>query len=233
MTKMDNRGQCLDYQLTGDISQVEKEILGVILKFSEKRRQFTFKNLLKACKSQLNYPIDEIFFNLQELYKRKILVEDRQLVKVKILENPNRNLIHQLIIENPGIQLSDLIKLADIPLQTCSWHITILKQFKMIKDIQYKNRYCFGSVNISDNHLKIYHILRNKLNKSVLKEISQNPLMTLSAISEKLKVALSTLHYHINELENAGLISISAEGSSQFLRISSEIQLNQFFFSAD
>ena len=229
MTKMDNRGQCLDYQLTGGISQVEKEILGVILKFNEKKRQFTFKNLLKACKSQLNYPIEEIFFNLQELYKRKILVEDSQLVKVKILESPNRKLIYQLIMENPGVQLSDLIKLADIPLQTCSWHIAILKRFEMIKTIQYKNRYCFGNVNISDNHLKIYNILKNKINKIILKEISQNPLITLSAISEKLKMALSTLHYHINELKTAGLISISMEGSSQFLKISSEIQINQFF----
>lgn len=218
----------MEYRLLGDITQIEKEILETILKFKENRKQFTFKNLLKVCNSQLNYSEKEIFFNLQKLYERNILIEERQLVKTEILDNDNRKLIYQLIVENPGIHLSELVEQTAIPLQTCSWHLIILQQFNLIKSIRYKNRSCFGNTNISDENLKIFHILRNKLNTNVLKEISQNSQTTFSNVSEKLKIAPSTLHYHINELRKAGLILVSEEGPSQILKICSEKQLNDF-----
>jgi predicted transcriptional regulator len=222
----------LEYQLIGVISQVEQEIIKIILKLKEKRQQFTFKSLLKVCKSKLEYSNDEIFFNLQKLYEKKVIVEDRQLVKARILDNANRKLLYQVIIENPGLQLSDLIKMTDIPLQTCCWHITILKQFKMIKSIQYKNRNCYGSENISDDHLKIYHMLRNDLNKRILKEIFQNSQISLSEISEKLKIALSTIHYHISELRNEGLIVTSGDDPSQLLKICPILKENPFFIES-
>ncbi|NVM29023.1 MAG: winged helix-turn-helix transcriptional regulator [Candidatus Helarchaeota archaeon] len=209
----------MDYQLLGDISQVEKNIIEIILKLKEDRKQFTFNRILKACKSRLSYSEDEIFFNLQKLYEKNILVEYRQLVKTEILENHNRKLIYHIINENPGIHLSELVQQTDIPLQTCSWHLTILQEFNMIKAIRVKNRYCFANVDISNDDLEIFHLLRNDLNKSVLKEISQNSQITFSNLSKKLDIAPSTLHYHINELKNARLISTSKEGTSQIFKI--------------
>ncbi len=215
-------GYYLEYKFPKDLSPIELDILRVIIKIREKNKFFSSKTLLKACISKLKYPTNEIFLNLKRLYEKNILIEGKQLLKIEILNNENRKIIYQIINENPGIQLRELSRTVKLPLQTCIWHVVILKKFEFIKSIKYKNVFCFGNANIPDDLLIVHQILRKELNNRIVYELIQNPQKTIQDLSEKLNISRSTIQYHINELTNVGLIDKVQKGHSELLRIRNE-----------
>ena len=215
-------GTCLDTGISEDLPQIQKDILKVILDMKKKRKMFNKKLIFKACRAKLPYTEDEIFSNLQQLYRKSFLVEGKQLVKTNILDSKNRKLLYNIINENPGIHLRELARVSNLPLKTCSWHLVILKKFEFIKVSQFKNQYCFGNVNISDELLKIHYILRNELNKKILSELIQSSTTTIPVLSDKLSIQRRTIQYHVNEMERLGLIEKIQEGRSALLKICDE-----------
>lgn len=212
----------MDKGIPEDLSQIQKDILKVILDLKKKKKMFNKKLIFKICRANLPYTEDEIFSNLQQLYQQNFLVEGKQLVKTNILDSMNRKLLYNIINENPGIHLRELARLSNIPLKTCSWHLVILKKFEFIKVFQFKNQYCFGNMNISDELLKIHHILRNELNKRILSELIQSSDATIPVLSDKLSIQRRTIQYHVKELELLGLIEKIQEGHSELLKICNE-----------
>lgn len=222
----------MDNGLPRDLSPIQKEIIKLVLSMQEKRKSFTKNLILKECKANLKYNEDEITSNLEILYQKSILVEGMQLIRPSILENANRNLIYLAINENPGIRLRELARLLNLTLPTCSWHIVILKEFKFIKILKFKNQFCFGHVNIADEFLIIHHILRNKLNRQIISELLQGTDLTIPVLSEKFGINRSTVQYHIKLLENLAIIEKIREGHSEFLKIRNKNRMNSLLNSS-
>ncbi len=215
-------GPYLETGIPKDLPQIEKDILKVILDMKKTRKMFSKKLIFKKCMAKLPYTENEIFLHLLLLYRKKFLVEGKQLVKTSILDSKNRKLLYDIINENPGIHLRELARFSNIPLKTCSWHLVILKKFEFIKFYQFKNQYCFGNVIISDELLKIHHILRNELNKKILSELIQSSDATIPGLSDKLSIQRHTIQNHVKELELFGLIERIQEGQTEFLKICNE-----------
>ncbi|NVM27952.1 MAG: winged helix-turn-helix transcriptional regulator [Candidatus Helarchaeota archaeon] len=204
------------------LSQVESDILKVILAIKEKKKMFNANKIVKICKTRLNYAEHEIISNLEKLYQKNILVEGTQLLKPEILKNPKRNIIYQTIDNNPGIHLRELARELNFPVQTCSWHLVILEKFGFINSLKFKNCYCFGNANISGDDLRIHHILRNELNKKIITELLQYPKTKIPDLIAKSKVNQSTFHYHIEELENYGIVKEYQIENMRYLNLMNE-----------
>ncbi|MHA1550084.1 MAG: winged helix-turn-helix domain-containing protein [Alphaproteobacteria bacterium] len=64
----------------------------------------------------------------------------------------------------------------------------------------------------------IFKALGYKTRTDILQEIKDNPEMTLSKLSDKFKMSIQTLRFHVQELKNAKLIiSRKKNGSVCFI----------------
>ncbi len=206
IVRINQGGVILSELKSSEFTKIERDILDIIWKLKENQKFFNSERIVKACKSGLNYTEDEIFTNLKNLYKKHILVEGKQLIQTEILKNPVRNLVYKAINEHPGIHLRGLERSLNHPLQTLSWHVVILKKFNFIKSLKFKNKYCFAKIDISDELLLIHTLLRDELNRDIIRLIYRNPKTKIENLSNELNSAPTTIQYHIKDLEHHGII---------------------------
>ncbi|WP_462271959.1 winged helix-turn-helix transcriptional regulator [Methanohalophilus sp.] len=129
-------------------------------------------------------------------------------------ENPHRNRILHYITENPGSTISDIEKTLEMERSTVRFHLKVLQfnnkinRFKKGKLVLlFKNSYKY-----TDTEKKIIFFLRNDTGKSILISILHEPGITNQNLTQTFELAKSTVHWHVNDLYNDGLVDFKNEG---------------------
>ncbi len=137
------------------------------------------------------------------------------------LEEQTQQKICSLLLKNPGLHLSKIAELLDMPISVVEGHLKYLEQKETIistTEAGYKKYYCKdGSGGYVDK--KILETRQNVFNL-----ISKNPGLHLSKIARMLSMRKSLAEYHLNYLEKTNvLISIKKGGYKRYYVKGSEI----------
>ena len=151
----------------------------------------------------------------QYLRKRTIPIEKgaHRLSLDEVLENENRNKIIELILNEPGIHFNELLRKTDLAAGNLVWHLDILQTYKIIGKKRVGNFIAYFPYYqknpISNVDLKLQ---KSKFTLQILEMIENEPGIWNNLITKKFKVDHKTIHYHLNKLQELGLIKSEKEG---------------------
>ena len=130
-----------------------------------------------------------------------------------VLENENRNIIIDLILNEPGIHFNELLRKIDIAAGNLVWHLDILETYKVIGKrrlgnyIAYFPYYQKNPISNLDLQLS-----KSKLTLEVLQMIEKEPGLWNSIITKRFKVDHKTIQYHVKKLVDLNLVHFKSEG---------------------
>jgi len=127
--------------------------------------------------------------------------------KDKELELKIRKKIYNYILKNPGIHERMLSRVLDIPLSTLDYHLYFLKKRELItskSDGHYTLYYVSGKVANKDK--KIFKVLRQKTKRKIIIFILLQKFCTHKEICNEIKMAGSTITFHLKKLIQLGII---------------------------
>ena len=129
------------------------------------------------------------------------------------MENENRNKIIDLILNGPGIHFNELLRKTGLAAGNLVWHLDILLTYKVIGKKRIGNLLVYFPY-YQKNPISNVDITlqKSKLTLEILKMIEKDPGIWNNLITKKLKVDHKTILYHINKLEELGLINFKKEG---------------------
>jgi DNA-binding transcriptional ArsR family regulator len=151
----------------------------------------------------------------QYLRKRTVSIEKgaHRLSLDQVLENENRNKIIELILNEPGIHFNQLLRKTGLAAGNLVWHLDILQTFKIIGKKRIGNFIAYFPYYqknpISNIDLKLQ---KSKLTLEILEMIEHEPGIWNNLITKKFKVDHKTIYYHLNKLQELGLIKLEKEG---------------------
>ncbi|MFX1568937.1 MAG: hypothetical protein ACFFCV_11295 [Promethearchaeota archaeon] len=151
----------------------------------------------------------------QYLRTRTIPIEKgaHRLTLDEVLENENRNKIIDLILTEPGIHFNELLRRTGLAAGNLVWHLDILQTYKIIGKKRIGNFIAYFPYYqknpISNVDLKLQ---KSKLTLEILEMIEQKPGVWNNLITKKFKVDHKTIQYHLNKLNELGLIKLKKEG---------------------
>ncbi|MFW9968847.1 MAG: winged helix-turn-helix transcriptional regulator [Candidatus Odinarchaeota archaeon] len=151
----------------------------------------------------------------QYLRTRTVPIEKgaHRLSLEEVLENENRNKIIDLILNEPGIHFNELLRKTGLAAGNLVWHLDILLTYKVIGKkrigniLAYFPYYQKNPISNVDIALQ-----KSKLTLEILEMIEKHPGIWNNLITKKLKVDHKTILYHINKLEELGLIKFKRDG---------------------
>ncbi|MEE9377682.1 MAG: hypothetical protein V3V33_06560 [Candidatus Lokiarchaeia archaeon] len=130
-----------------------------------------------------------------------------------VLENENRNKIIDLILNEPGIHFNELLRKTGLAAGNLVWHLDILITYKVIGKKRIGNFIAYFPYYqknpISNVDLKLQ---KSKLTLEVLEMIEKKPGIWNNIITKKFKLDHKTIRYHLNKLNDLGLIIFIKEG---------------------
>ncbi len=132
----------------------------------------------------------------------------------EVLENENRSKIIDLILKNPGIHFSELLRKTDLASGNLVWHLEILDTYKIIKKETMESYVLYfpylDKNPISNIDLKLR---KSELTLKSLKKIEEEPGIWNNKLAHSLQINRKTIEYHIKKLIDLELIYIKKEGN--------------------
>jgi predicted transcriptional regulator len=142
--------------------------------------------------------------------------------------NPNRDKILSYIVVNPGNTIADIEKDLGLNRSSIRHHVRMLHLYDKISIVK-KCKFTLLFEN-SDNYTgieqKIAFAMRNSTRKSILTSIVQNPGITNQEITETFDIDKSTVHWHISDMYNEGLIDFDNDGKFKRYFLKPSIEKN-------
>jgi len=121
-----------------------------------------------------------------------------------------RNYIYEIINTDLGIHFSEIKckidTVSEISTGQLIWHLEMLLKFGLIKKIKFKNYSIFLPIDIEDQLGIIYFLLRDEMNRNILRLLAKNGCMQKSSLYGDLKEDREKLYYHLNVLKDNDII---------------------------
>jgi predicted transcriptional regulator len=136
-----------------------------------------------------------------------------RLTMEEVLENEFRNQILNLIIENPGIHYSELLRSVDTSSSNLAWHLDILETYKIISKKRI-GRFLIFYPFIDKNPFADYDIkiIKSKTTLDIFQIIGDNPGIFQYQIAKRMDLNRKTIKYHLDKLMSSNLIRIEKKG---------------------
>jgi len=131
-----------------------------------------------------------------------------------IFENPNRKKISKYVLNNQGCTIAEISKELNINRGNVKYHIEKLKANNKIT-LMKKGKFTriFKNMGIGkDNEKRIASHLRNDTSKLLLWTILEKPGITNQELAESFHLNKSTIHWHIENFNNDGIIMFETDG---------------------
>ncbi|ABE52703.1 winged helix-turn-helix transcriptional regulator [Methanococcoides burtonii] len=143
-------------------------------------------------------------------------------------ENPNRDRILYYITTNPGSTISDIEKALGMKRSNVRYHLKVLQFNNKITRLEkgklvllFKN-----SCKYTATEKKIIFFLRNDTGKSILIYILHKPGITNQDLTQTFHLDKGTVHWHINDMYNEGLVDFENDGKYKRYFINPAIEVD-------
>ncbi len=134
---------------------------------------------------------------------------------LSLLLHPLRRKIYSILAEKPGSYFFDLAKFLELPQGTLNWHLKRLEEDHLIKSLKYAGKRIYYPAGLrSAEAERIFAVLRPTTGKKIFNYVLNNPGAFQSQIALGIKppVHHDTVRYHLNRMENVGLITTKRSG---------------------
>ncbi len=141
-----------------------------------------------------------------------------RLTYEQVMDNENRKLLLESILEQPGIHYNLLRKKCNLHPGQFRWHIDVLLDYEIIKKQRIGNHIVFFPItSVEDNNFDV--ILKFPLRDEIYNLIVSNPGIIPSEIARKLKFPhqRNKIKYHVDKLILAKYVTIVQEGNKKKL----------------
>jgi len=131
------------------------------------------------------------------------------ITKIKsALENVKRRKILKIVLENPGVSLTELEEITEENRSTLRYHLNKLEREGWIKTVKHgKNRLIF----LDTHNINPIIFFRGR-KREIIELLKENGGMTPEQIAEKLDLNVKTVHYYLNVLRRADVLVKGSDG---------------------
>jgi DNA-binding transcriptional ArsR family regulator len=136
-----------------------------------------------------------------------------RLKKEDLLENPLRDDILDVVQRSPGISASELGRRLECGWGTLVYHLTVLERMQLIssaREGRHKRFFVQGRINYSDK--AAVGLLANASARTLLDAIRDRPGLIQRDLGRLLGLSPGTVAWHVDRLEEAGLILKEEDG---------------------
>lgn len=135
------------------------------------------------------------------------------------LENATRATIYELVRETPGTYYARLASEAGVTEETVRYHGRVLEREGLVEQRKLRGRHRLYPVTMDGGDPELAAAMVDPAVAKVLDAIECREPTTLSAIAEAVDCAPSTVSYHLDRLEEDGLIDREREGRTVHIRL--------------
>ena len=138
--------------------------------------------------------------------------------KRNVLDHQIRNEIYIFILKNPGLHFSELSRKLEIPKSTLDYHLNFLMKNNFISvrnDGGLKRFYISGKVGTKDKNLLGF--LRKEVPFKIILSLLFPGHCSETELSKDLKLAFSTVNFHLNKLITKEIIKPAQRKSETFI----------------
>ncbi|MFW9807501.1 MAG: winged helix-turn-helix transcriptional regulator [Candidatus Thorarchaeota archaeon] len=133
--------------------------------------------------------------------------------RMALLLHPFRRELYQVLCENPGTYLLELVDILSSPLGTLTWHLRILEREGLVKSIKFAGKRLYYPRMLRSQEAEMaYLTMRSDTAQKVFAYVVNNKGCYQEQMAEALDVHHDTVRWHISRMEEVGLIKIVREG---------------------
>lgn len=133
--------------------------------------------------------------------------------RLTLLLHPFRKELYQVLCENPGTYLLELVSLLESPLGTLTWHLRILEREGLVKSIKFAGkRLYYPKMLRSEEAEMAYLTMRSDTAKKIFSYVVNNPGCYQEQMAENLGVHHDTVRWHVSRMEKVGLVKVEKDG---------------------
>ncbi len=130
------------------------------------------------------------------------------------LENTKRRRILKIIMKNQGISVAELEVMTKENRSTLRYHLSRLEQEGWIKTVKFgKNRIIF----LNTDDIDLASVVKGR-KRDIVELLKENGGLTPSQIAERLKLNVKTVHHHLRNLIELGIVTKCEDGRYKLLK---------------
>jgi predicted transcriptional regulator len=133
--------------------------------------------------------------------------------RMALLLHPFRRDLYQVLCENPGTYLLELVEMLESPLGTLTWHLRILEREGLVKSIKFAGKRLYYPKMLRSQEAEMaYLTMRSETAQGIFAYIVNNPSCYQEQMAETLGVHHDTVRWHVSRMEKVGLVKVVKEG---------------------
>ncbi len=133
--------------------------------------------------------------------------------RMALLLHPFRRDLYQVLCENPGTYLLELVDMLESPLGTLTWHLRILEREGLVRSIKFAGKRIYYPKMLRSQEAEMaYLTMRSDTAQRIFAYIVNNPGSYQEQMAESLGVHHDTIRWHVSRMEKVGLIRVVREG---------------------
>lgn len=194
------------------LTETEKIVLEIVKEYLDKNRQFNLDDIIPFINSrlratQLNLNFRGIKGVLKSLLDKQFLIEGSKLSHRDILENENRRVIYEYILNHPGTYFNKIVSDLDFSNHVVVWHLSMLLKFNFIKIIMIENHETYSELRTTDKKAGFHYFISKKKSKLIINYLEQNILgVTKTELASNLKMHINTMSKFLEKLQEFNII---------------------------
>ncbi|NHJ13821.1 MAG: winged helix-turn-helix transcriptional regulator [Candidatus Thorarchaeota archaeon] len=133
--------------------------------------------------------------------------------RMALLLHPFRRDLYQVLCENPGTYLLELVEMLESPLGTLTWHLRILEREGLVKSIKFAGKRLYYPRMLRSQEAEMaYLTMRSDTAKQIFAYVVNNPGCYQEEMAATLGVHHDTVRWHVSRMEEVGLIRVERDG---------------------
>ncbi|MBN1801821.1 MAG: hypothetical protein JW891_09965 [Candidatus Lokiarchaeota archaeon] len=193
------------------LDNVERQIYEISKEYLKKKSLFSLVNLIDYVNKRTKYNSDvnknKIELVVKSLIKKKLILPGTRLIKQELLENPTRKKIYETIKEEPGINMTELMKIENLGSNQVVWHLSFLVKFECIRSREFGNQKAYYSHRSNPNKDELYFYLRNDKVKQIIDALEEiNDIIKPTNLKTVLGMNYKTIKKYLDILCDLGVV---------------------------
>jgi len=133
--------------------------------------------------------------------------------RLALLLHPMRRNLYEVLCENPGTYLLELVDILESPLGTLSWHLRVLEREGLINSTKFAGkRIYYPKMLRSTDAEKAYLTMRSDTAQDIFAYIVNNPGCYQREMAQAIEVHHDTIRWHVSKMQEVGLVKVKKEG---------------------
>lgn len=135
------------------------------------------------------------------------------------LENDARRTIYDEVTRSPGISMSEVAERTAIPLSTVRYHTWVLNKEDVLDEAKIRGKRRLFPTMMERERKELNAAMEDDATARMLETVQRQEPASVSELAESLDRAASTVSYHLQRLQDAGLVEREREGGATVTRL--------------